>query len=176
MSLSSIGKAVLEWTLLKLFFILCLQHPSVITEPEGTGNFGRYESHGFPCGTEFTATSGPHAVGEEFPNTTRMRLGNSNGQRICLPTQEMRETWFCPWVGKIPRRKKWQPIPVFLENPMDTGAWGLHSMELQRVRHNLVTEQQQQQQFIGPFMAGWHQPSYLNLCTWGFLFPNTKKG
>ena len=37
---------------------------------------------------------------------------------------------------------------------MDTGAWGLHSMTLQRVRHNLVTEQPQQQQFIGPFMAG----------------------
>ena len=37
---------------------------------------------------------------------------------------------------------------------MDTGAWGLHSMESQRVRHNLVTEQPQQQQFIGPFMAG----------------------
>ena len=22
--------------------------------------------------------------------------------------------WFDPWVGKIPRRRKWQPTPVFL--------------------------------------------------------------
>ena len=26
----------------------------------------------------------------------------------------MRETWFSPWVGKIPWRRKWQPTPVFL--------------------------------------------------------------
>ena len=26
----------------------------------------------------------------------------------------MQETWFNPWVGKIPWRKKWQPSPVFL--------------------------------------------------------------
>ena len=26
----------------------------------------------------------------------------------------MRETWFDPWVGKIPWRRKWQPTPVFL--------------------------------------------------------------
>ena len=27
-----------------------------------------------------------------------------------------------PWVGKSPRRRALQPIPVFLENPMDKGA------------------------------------------------------
>ena len=28
------------------------------------------------------------------------------------------------WVGKIPRRREWQPTPVFfLENPTDRGAW-----------------------------------------------------
>ena len=26
----------------------------------------------------------------------------------------MRETWFDPWVGKIPWRRKWQPTSVFL--------------------------------------------------------------
>ena len=31
---------------------------------------------------------------------------------------------FDPWVGKIPWRRKWQPIPVFLPGePMDGGAW-----------------------------------------------------
>ena len=30
---------------------------------------------------------------------------------------------FNPWVWKIPRRRKWQPTPIFcLENPMDRGA------------------------------------------------------
>ena len=29
--------------------------------------------------------------------------------RICL-----KETWFDSWVGKIPRRRAWQPTPVFL--------------------------------------------------------------
>ena len=28
------------------------------------------------------------------------------------------------WARKIPWRRKWQPIPVFLPgNPMDRGAW-----------------------------------------------------
>ena len=30
---------------------------------------------------------------------------------------------FNPWVGKIPWRRKWQPTPVFWNNPMDRGAW-----------------------------------------------------
>ena len=30
----------------------------------------------------------------------------------CLPI--MRETWFNPWVGKIPWRRVWQPTAVFL--------------------------------------------------------------
>ena len=35
-------------------------------------------------------------------------------QRIRLPVQELQETWFSPWVRKIPWRRKWQPTPVFL--------------------------------------------------------------
>ena len=30
---------------------------------------------------------------------------------------------FDPWVGKIDWRRAQQPTPVFLENPMDRGAW-----------------------------------------------------
>ena len=42
-------------------------------------------------------------------------------QRICL---QCRRPGFNPWVGKIPWRREWQPIPVsLLENPMDRGAW-----------------------------------------------------
>lgn len=44
----SVCKAVLKWTLLVLFWILGLQHPSVITEPGGTGYFDKSGSRGCP--------------------------------------------------------------------------------------------------------------------------------
>ena len=37
-----------------------------------------------------------------------------SGKRIRLPMQEMQETQFNPWVGKVPWRRKWQTAPVFL--------------------------------------------------------------
>ena len=41
--------------------------------------------------------------------------------RICLPMQEMRETWVQSWVRKIPWRRKWQHS--CLGNPRDRGTW-----------------------------------------------------
>ena len=35
--------------------------------------------------------------------------------------QEMQRCRFKPWVGKIPWRRKWQPIPVFL--PGESHGW-----------------------------------------------------
>ena len=37
---------------------------------------------------------------------------------------------FDPWVEKIPWSRKWQPAPVFLENPMDRGAWQATALEV----------------------------------------------
>ena len=50
----------------------------------------------------------------------------------------MQETGFDPWVGKIPWRRAWQPIPVFLtrEIPWTEEPGGLQSMGSQRVRHD----------------------------------------
>ena len=61
-------------------------------------------------------------------------------------TYKFRRRGFSPWVGKISWRRKWQPTPVIscLENRIDSGAWWAQSMGSQRVRHNLVTKQQQQ--------------------------------
>jgi len=42
----------------------------------------------------------------------------------------MRETWFDPWVGKIPWRREWLTHSSILENSMD------YSMGLQIVRHD----------------------------------------
>ena len=40
------------------------------------------------------------------------------------PACQHKRLGFDPWVGKIPRRRAWQPIPCScLENPMDRGAW-----------------------------------------------------
>ena len=46
-------------------------------------------------------------------------------QRIHLPVQETRESLgFNPWVGKIPWRRKWQPLQYsWVENSMDRGTW-----------------------------------------------------
>ena len=44
-------------------------------------------------------------------------LSLSDGSSVAktlLPMQEMQETRFNPWVGKILWRREWQPTPVFL--------------------------------------------------------------
>ena len=46
---------------------------------------------------------------------------------------------FDPWIRKIPWRRAWQPILVFLpENPMDRGVWqaAVHSVAQNRTRMN----------------------------------------
>ena len=50
----------------------------------------------------------------------------------------MWETWFNPWVGKIPWRRTWQPTPVFFpgESPWTEEPGRLQSMGLQRVGHD----------------------------------------
>jgi len=46
-------------------------------------------------------------------------------------------------VGKIPWRKKWQPLQYSCQdNPMDRGAWRTTVHGIARVRHDLVTKQQ----------------------------------
>ena len=50
----------------------------------------------------------------------------------------VQETWFHPWFGKIPWRRKWQPTPVFLpgESPWTEELGRLQFMGSQRVRHD----------------------------------------
>jgi len=50
----------------------------------------------------------------------------------------MAETWFNPWIGKIPRRKAWQSVPVFLpgESPWIAETGRLPSMGWERVGHD----------------------------------------
>ena len=65
----------------------------------------------------------------------------------------VKESWQCrrcgfnPWVGKIPRRRKWQPTPVFLcgESHGQRSLAGYSPWGRKRVRHNLATKQQEKQ-------------------------------
>ena len=51
---------------------------------------------------------------------------------------QCRRPGFNPWVGKMPWKKAWQPIPVILprESPWIEDPGGLQSMGLQRVGHD----------------------------------------
>ena len=60
--------------------------------------------------------------------------------------QETPETWFVPGVEKIPRDGNGNPLQYScLRNPTDRGAGRLQSMGSQRVRYNLVTENEHTQ-------------------------------
>ena len=51
-------------------------------------------------------------------------LGGAGGKEPTYHWNRHKRCGFDPWVRKIPWRRAWQPIPVFLpENPMDRGAW-----------------------------------------------------
>ena len=56
--------------------------------------------------------------------------GDPGKESVC----QCRRLRFDPWVGKIPWRRKWQPIPVFLpgEIPSIKEPGGLQSMGSQK--------------------------------------------
>ena len=85
-----------------------------------------------------------------------MRVGSRKAQG--LPWQpsskesacQCRRHEFNPWIGKIPRRGKWQPTPAFLPGK----SHGQRSLvDCKRVRHNLVTTQQQQGSLASIYMC-----------------------
>ena len=57
-----------------------------------------------------------------------------------------RRCGFYPWVGKIPWRKKWQPIAIFLPGKShgQRSLVGYTPWGCKRVRHDWATKQQQQ--------------------------------
>ena len=63
---------------------------------------------------------------------------------------DVRECGFEPWVWKIPWRRAWQPIPVFLpgESPWTEEPGGLQSMRSQRVGLKRLSMQAQRTKSI----------------------------
>ena len=82
---------------------------------------------------------------ENFGNSTR-HTGNGVGASLVAQCKESacqcRICRFNPWVRKVLWRRKWQPSPVFLPGKYRQVHTG-RSTVLQRVRHDLVTKQQQ---------------------------------
>ena len=50
--------------------------------------------------------------------------GITSGKEPAYQCRRHKRHGFDPWVGKIPWRRAWQPVPVFLPgSDMDRGAW-----------------------------------------------------
>ena len=65
-----------------------------------------------------------------------------SGKESTCQCRRCRRRGFNPCVREIPWRGKWQPTPVLLPgNLMDRGAWQAIVHGSQRVRHDLVAEQ-----------------------------------
>ena len=66
------------------------------------------------------------------------------------PTCQCRRHGFSLWVGKIPWRRKWQHTPLFLpgKSHKQRSLTGYSSWFFERVKHDWVTKQQQQQIFL----------------------------
>ena len=67
-----------------------------------------------------------------------LRPGGSSGKELTCQSRRLKRRGFDPWVGKIPWRRAWQPVPVFLlwriswtEEPGE-----LWSIRWQRVGHD----------------------------------------
>ena len=76
-------------------------------------------------------------------------------------TCQCRKHGFNPQVWKMPWRRKWQPIPLFLPGKShgQRSPGGLQSMGSQRVRHSLATKQQQHKPEAGSWEP-WSPPEF----------------
>ena len=68
--------------------------------------------------------------------------GSTSGKELACHGR-LKRPEFNPWVGKIPRRKKWQPTPIFLPGKFhgQRSLAGYSPWGHERVRHDLATKQ-----------------------------------
>ena len=105
----------------------------------------------FPVGAEAEVT---HVKGIPFPQcrweaNKRLQLWGVHPRWSVIkdPPANAGDPRLIPWVRKIPWRRKWQPTPGFFPEKPHRQRRGLagYSPWDCRVRHNLVTKEQQQQ-------------------------------
>ena len=74
------------------------------------------------------------------PQTNKWCKKSTDGERE--ETISWTIFWWCPWVGKIPWRRKWLPTPIFLPGDFHgqrSLADYIQFTESQRVEHNWMT-------------------------------------
>ena len=66
-----------------------------------------------------------------------------SGKELVCQCRRHKRHRFDPWVGKIPWKRKWQPIPVFLPGKFhgQRNLAGYSSWGHKRLRHDLATKQ-----------------------------------
>ena len=76
---------------------------------------------------------------------------------------------FTPWVRKIPRRRKWQPTPVFLPgiSHRQRSLVGYSPWGRRRVRHSWTTKQKQRQRNISLPFWSWQDFIESGFQDWG---------
>ena len=67
--------------------------------------------------------------------------GGASSKETACQCRRHKRYWFDPWVRKIPWKRARQPTPVFLPGESH-GQRSLRFLGLQKVRHDLATEQQ----------------------------------
>ena len=135
-----------------VWLILGHLHLSVALGRSVRASMKQFENQGpHPPSVGFLSTSGPHSAFfwffffflHSFSSWYMKASGTMPGLPWWLSAKEFtcqcRRHRFDPLARKIPWRKKWQPTLVFLLGK----SHGLQSMGLQRVGHNLATQQQQ---------------------------------
>ena len=88
---------------------------------------------GSPSAITKTTNYGWRPLLRHFPD-------DSAGKEASWQCRRHKRCRFDPWVGKISWRRKWQPAPIFLRNPMHRGAWRATVYGIARVRHDWMTE------------------------------------
>ena len=69
--------------------------------------------------------------------------GGSDGKESACQCRRHKRRWFDPLVGKIPRRRKWQPTPIFLPGKFHgqrslagCNPWGGKELDMTERLHN----------------------------------------
>ena len=135
-----------------LSFLLCFSSIEILCEPI---SYSWYQSFLFQFVCPYTAIWGHRVV---------------NSKESIF---QSRRCEFDPWVRKIPWRRKWPPIPVFLPGKShgQRSLVGYSPGDHKRVRHNLMIKQQAVQQFHQEQQTSNLSPlPFLGLVLCSFLF------
>ena len=78
--------------------------------------------------------------------------GDTSSKEPTCQCRKHKRLMFIPWVGKIPWRRAWQPMPYScLENPMDREAW-------RAIVHRFAKSQTQLKRLSMDTVTVGHQP------------------